>query len=687
MIHLARAARFAGIALVVPAALALVTPSARTETNTPEPPDTTGTDSILQAALAGTIAPDDSSRLVHELRHKILFDRHDIRSRRELAGLLGRSPDIELRREAMKALAEALLIDDSDPGLWIQVARLQERRGFQRESRQALFKALKASPGRADVWDELAFHQLRRFQTTRRTVFLDAALEASRHSLRLDPDNPTALRRAVRMAYITGNEAATDSLCRLWERAAPESGWPRLVRGMLHADAGAWGLAMDSFRDGLSRLTAEERKPFLRLDYVDPREEELREASADTLKYFADYWRWRDPTPADAENPRLVEHYRRMMQADLLFALDGLGLHGWQHAPGQMLIRYGLPRGWSYETDVVRIDEYRVSNAGLAAPCIRIRYGQVPPPLYLTFVDYTLNGRYFSPVQSFPSDVDFFFASNPSLYESLLGIPELDQQVEMWRFVDDRGVGRIQVGVALSPKTWSKTLLDHPYRLASKLTLYDPHWSVTDASVASWAGFREDPLGRLVGSFELNGMPDSLILGLETEDRGKQAHAASMTGLAPRRETDVPILSDIAFLSDVDFGSGSGLYGWGNGTGLPNPGHLYRPGEDVGLAFEAYRLERDNDGGHRARLRISVGRQTRGGFLNVLLRRGQNPPQAELVFDAVGPGVRFRQLLSLDLPHLDPGDYVLRLEVEDLVASRRTERSEPFTIVEPGKVR
>lgn len=683
--QLARAVRLPDLGRVVLTALLVCTPPALGESLPAGLPDSSSA-SLLQRALSGSIAPGDSARLVEELRHKVLFDRHDLRSRRELAGLLGRSPDIELRREAMRALAEALLIDDSDPGLWIQVARLQERRGFQRESRQALFRALESNPGRADVWDELAFHQFRRFQTTRRTVFLDEALEASRRSLSLDPDNPAALRRGLRMAYILGERHVVDSLCTRWERVDPQSGWPRLVRGMLHADAGAWTLAMDAFRSGLARLAPEERKPFLRLDLVDPEEEELRRASPDTLQYFADYWRWRDPTPADAENPRLVEHYRRMMQAELLFALDGLGIHGWNHAPGQMIVRYGLPEGWSYRDDVVRVDEFRVSTAGLGAPSIRVRYGQVPPPLVLTFVDYNLNGRYFNPVGSFPSDLDFFFASIPSLYESLLGIPELDQSVEVWRFVDDRGKGRIQVGVALSPDTWSKDLLVHPYQLASRLTLYDLRWEVTDASVASWAGFREDPLGRLVGSFQLDGMPDSLILGLETEDRGKQAHAGTMTGLPPRRETDVPILSDIAFLSSVDFTATGGLYDWGPGSGIPNPGHLYRPGDDVGLAFEAYRLEQDADGNHKARLSISVGRQTRSGFLNVLLHRGQSPPEAELVFDATGPGARIRQLLTVDLPSLDPGRYVLRLRVRDLVASRSTEREASFVIVGPGKL-
>jgi GWxTD domain-containing protein len=624
---------------------------------------------------------------VEALRKRIREDREDLEARRELADILARSGEIELRREAFEALTDALLIDDSDPDLWVRMARLQERRGFRQASRRAYHRALAMAPNRSDLWNELAMHEFRRFQGHKRAEHLSRAWAANARSLAGDPKNVEALRRAVRMAYIVGDRKGVDSLCTVWEETWPQTAWPNLVRGMLHTETGAWHLARASFDRGLSRLSLAEARPFRRLDIVSPKQEGLRRNAADdSTRFLDDYWRWRDPTPADAVNPRLLEHYARMVQAELLFALDHMKVRGWEHAPGEMVVRYGIDGEWEYDQHVRRVEEYRVSPT-FAAPTIEVTLGSPEEPLAFLFVDYNLSGRYYNPIEAFPRGADFFLVTDPSLYVPPFGVPELEHEVELWRFVDGTGSGRIEVAVALPPDIWPPGILDEPHRLASKLTLYEEDWEVVDAAVGSWAMFERDALGRLVARFELGGIPDSVIVGLETTDREAAGRAAGFAALSPLGPAEAPLLSDLAFLSAVTFEGAEGVYGRGYGAGLPNPGHRYRVGDPIGLAFEVYGLTTDGDGRCRSRLHITVGRQTRAGWLNVLLQRGQDPPEAELVFDASEPGSRLPQLLALDVPPLEPGEYELRVQVDDLQGGRSVTRSSAFTVLEPGKIR
>jgi GWxTD domain-containing protein len=602
--------------------------------------------------------------------------------------VLARSEDIEERRQAFEALNEAILLAGDDADLWIRMARLQLRRGFHQEARRAYDKALRLAPGRSDLWDELAGHEFHRFQRYQRDELLHKSEFATLRALGRDPRNSSALRRAVRIAYIKHDLPAVDSLCVIWHRAHPENPWPFLVRGMLYAEAGAWALAEESFEAGLGRMTMVEQKPFHTLEIVDPKLEEKRPYLADSTRFVQDFWKWQDPTPSDRENPRLLEYYRRMVQAELFFSLDDRGVRGWDHAPGRMVVRFGLPENWGYFDAVYRGPERRVSpTSTFSAPSIAVVYGRGIEPLIFRFLDFNLSGRYYHPVEPFPRVEDFLITAIPSYFRFPDHAVELEQTVEVWRFYDPQGTGRTEVAVALHPEDWPEGLLDDPHRLASRLTLYDEWWGVTDASVGSWARFERDVLGRVVGVFELAGMGDSLVVGLETTDRQKEAYASGYAALSPQPGGQAPLVSDIAFLTRVRFQETGGVYGRAYGNALPNPGHLYRVGDPIGIGFEAYGLAVDEGGSHRARLSITVGRRTKTGFFNVLLGIGRDEKEASLVFDLSERGSRLEQLLSIDIPPLDPGEYELQVTVDDLLSGRSHARTGHFQVLSPGRKR
>ena len=645
--------------------------------------DPTGAFTATQIPLlhAPAVAPDKLRREVNALRRRVQFNRGDVGSYLQLGDLLAPSRDIEERREAAEAFHQALLLKKNDPDLWLRFGRLQERRGFNAEAHDAYVKAIRIAPDRMDLWESMAQHEFTRFQRQILWKNLDDSWRANQHVLAANPEDVRSLRRGVRIAMLEGSRAAADSLVRRWEDAAPGDPWAMLVRGMLFADEGSWEQADRAFTRGIAALPERERRPFQRLDIVAPHDEELRKESLDRLRFFRDWWKWRDPTPADAINPRLLEHYRRMVEAELLFAMEAYHLHGWNHAPGEMLVRYGANKGWTFRQSFTRLGEYRVSATALMpSRSVEIPYG-VGGVLPIEFVEYNLNGRFYYPIEGIPDDPELLLAQFPNIYDAPVNVSH-EQEVEIWRFQDPDGVGRLEVAVALSRKDW-KEVLRQPYRLASKLTVYNKDWEPTDARVGSWAPFTVDALGRLVARFEAVGITDSMIVGLETTDRDESNRAAGYATVPPRATHDGPELSDLAFVSRVSFEHAQGVYGWGYGSALPNPGHRYRARDPIGIVFEAYALHPDQEGQVQARIRVSVQRETRTGWLRVVLGKKKGG-EAELVFDVSERAPILHQLLALDLPPLDSGRYLLKLRVEDNVSGAWTETSGTFEILDPG---
>jgi len=347
-----------------------------------------------------------------------------------------------------------------------------------------------------------------------------------------------------------------------------------------------------------------------------------------------------------------------------------------------MMVRYGTPREWGYHEFVAPGKEQRLRpTSTFSAPSLVVAYGRGFEPVFFQFFDFNLNGRYIQPVSGFPTGGDYMVTSLPSVFVSPFPGVDLEQTVELWRFVDQEGKGTIEVAVALHPDDWLAGILTHPYRLASRVVLYDPRWDVADATLGSWANFETDDLGRLVGIFRLVGTADSVIVGWETADRSDQGRSAGFSTLSPLPVEEPLLISDLAFLSRISFEAGQGSYARAYGGGLPNPGHLYRTGQPIGVHFQAYGFETNEDGKLEAQLTVTVGQRTKKGILNVLLGRGNDPPAASLLFRVEESGPTLEQLLALDVPHLNPGEYELTVEVEDLTSGRVNRRTEPFRVL------
>ena len=78
---------------------------------------------------------------------------------------------------------------------------------------------------------------------------------------------------------------------------------------------------------------------------------------ADPIAYRAQYWLSKDPLFLTDYNERRLEHYTRMVYAELLYKAPTVDLRGWETQRGQIILRYGRPK-----SDVVLINQ---DNSGL----------------------------------------------------------------------------------------------------------------------------------------------------------------------------------------------------------------------------------------------------------------------------------------------------------------------------------
>ena len=98
--------------------------------------------------------------------------------------------------------------------------------------------------------------------------------------------------------------------------------------------------AEGSFERALALMPPQERAVYLDVGRFLPEGERVRYRE-DSLRYAGAYWQSRDPRLLTRQNERLLEHYARLVHADLFFGSPGV--RGWDSPQGQFIVRYGLP--------------------------------------------------------------------------------------------------------------------------------------------------------------------------------------------------------------------------------------------------------------------------------------------------------------------------------------------------------
>jgi GWxTD domain-containing protein len=135
-----------------------------------------------------------------------------------------------------------------------------------------------------------------------------------------------------------------------------------LYMGLAQYHAGDLEAASRAFETAFRYMAEEDRTAFESLDDVLPVAERSM-YRRDPVAYASRYWTSKDPRYLTPYNERKLEHYARLVYADLLYGSDGLGLRGWDTERGRIVVRYGPP-----QRDVVIVSgsTSRIDEVGLS---------------------------------------------------------------------------------------------------------------------------------------------------------------------------------------------------------------------------------------------------------------------------------------------------------------------------------
>ncbi len=170
----------------------------------------------------------------------------------------------------------------------------------------------------------------------------DRAIGHLTQALATDPRRRTVYDHLMEIYALKGEY--DEALGMLEEMYAffPESPTTWLYLGLAHYRDGNMDAASKSFETSFSYMSEEERVAFESLEYLLPREEQEK-LDDDPVAYASRFWTSKDPRYLTPYNERKLEHYARLVYADLLYGSEDLNLRGWDTQRGQILVRYGIP--------------------------------------------------------------------------------------------------------------------------------------------------------------------------------------------------------------------------------------------------------------------------------------------------------------------------------------------------------
>lgn len=230
------------------------------------------------------------------------------------------------------------------------------------------------------------------------------AIRHLKAALKSDPRKRTIYDDMMRIFVLKGEyDDALQMLQQMYVYFPDDAGlWSYL--GLAHYRSGNLDASSKAFETALKFMTPDEKEAFEDLSIILPKKEEAKYDS-DKVSYASRFWTSEDPMYLTTANERRLEHYSRLVYADLLYGAPKLKLRGWDTKRGQILVRYGVPK-----TDVIIMPHSTRSVQTGLNPI----GGNAPDPNAFATADPTLSAFSSNPRQlgNFKSKMDDFEEAN-----------------------------------------------------------------------------------------------------------------------------------------------------------------------------------------------------------------------------------------------------------------------------------
>ena len=117
-----------------------------------------------------------------------------------------------------------------------------------------------------------------------------------------------------------------------------------LFLGYMHHELGRMDASAKSYETAFELIPVEMKNAFDNLDIFLTKDDEKKAYGEEPVGFSSKFWTSKDPRYLTPYNERKLEHYSRLVYADLLYGAPKLNKRGWDTERGRIIVRYGAPK-------------------------------------------------------------------------------------------------------------------------------------------------------------------------------------------------------------------------------------------------------------------------------------------------------------------------------------------------------
>ncbi len=627
------------------------------------------------------LAAGDTTAAVRWLEHSY-HDGPDASAYTLLGRLYRESGSIRGRLRSQRVLEEARARFPDDVDVRMELGRTYFAQRFFPDAIKCFRAVLERDPGRCDARYMIGLYHYENWKRMNEyTDDLRDARQALGEVTRCDPQNADAAFKYLVARYAQEDTSLAESSRILSRFPGDARFW--LYRGTLEFDARRFADCAADYERGLDLLDAPTREVYGDLERVlSFRERDRVEAIPVDRRDVATraYWVHADPDPTTPINERRLEHVYRMFVADMLYSSAPGHLRGWETDRGQTFVKFGRPQSVG---QTLEARDYRDGKTEMWMYAANGTY------LQFVFVDEYLNGN-----PRIPYRLDFMWSyirhsSLRSAYHS--PVVPLPGRLAVAMFRDDDMSASAYLAFRVEPDSL-RTAVD-----SSRAARFVVRWACFDSD---WkrAGTYSDSLGLADVSSRGPGTRGACTevrrivvpfapyhFACAFEDAGASARAlARADGDATRFMTPGLSVSDVLLVRNS--GLPRNAIARGDTRVWPRIDDRYGPGERLSAYVEMYQLSMQGGASHydvRFAIYPAPAEETPtwlewGSRAMQFVGLSGVEPTISQTFPREGRGIKDHELITVDIDSLDPGRYVLAIEVTDRLSGAVASAEAPF---------
>ncbi len=603
------------------------------------------------------------------------------------------------RRLSSQSLREAIIVDNENALYHYSLGITYEKQGFYENALAEFQKAVKFDSTDSKSYGKIAEICNRFGLRYDDTKFFERSLVAAQKAAIFSND-PTQYYQQAVVLYEMGKFdssaiAALECINKGADSAFTANSYMLIGTDLVRENK--FDSANVAFEKGRSFLSQIARDEIDDVRYLMPPAEYLKLNEQSFFRQqimIKQFWGQLDPDPTSEINERKLEHYSRFVHSQLNFSVPNKGIDGWKTKRGEMYIRYGPPTTQSYSLS-------SDGDNATSPKWIWVYKNQFDQPATFIFEDTFLNGNFdfpypnknwtFDDYDKDPARIAIALSgATPQVFDYQPGSGLLGYDYYPRQFKGSHGETDLEVFVAIPYKNlkfqregesaysyihWRQALRYLNYNLsdtASTRKAYKIRASqINNASLS------------VADRLMISAMPDSLQFAISIKDTVSNFIGISNTEMRLRNfYTGKAEISDIVLARRIDKPIELQQYRRKDLNIVSNLDNRYFAGEPIWLYFEIYNLAKDSLGKTSYTINQIISERKVGGILTSIKNAMSGKELKEISTSYNGSSIYSdeNRILSIDVSDFETGNYIIKIEINDLISGNNATASEEIII-------